>query len=451
MGHEQTLLINPLPNTLTSTNKDLNGGYGTSDQIGSNLFSRILGYAKKRNIKIPVLCLGYISSILNQKEIKNNYFENCDEVISFLQNNKVNCCILYGSIVCCELENDVINQIKKINNKIIVIVVGTYPTKYPDKFSSADHVIIGEPENFFINWDGNFASLKSMGNKINSELITNLDLLPIPNYPRKFSNRFSYRPMLKNPTGFIESTRGCPYSCGFYCTYGENQGKLIRSYSPEKVVNMMKTLMKKNGFRSFQFRDPVFGLKKDFIEKFCLEIHKKGLKVEWGMETRIDILDIEIIKLMASAGLKSINIGIETPNEEIAKANKRVICKEDKQRDLIEEAFRAGIKINAFYILGLEQDNELSSLETINYALSLKTFMARFSVCTPYPGTGFYDVLKKDGRIIEDNLAKYNQQELVYEHAYLNQEQIKKLTQKAYFKYYLRPKVIFNIIKNKFE
>ena len=46
-----------------------------------------------------------------------------------------------------------------------------------------------------------------------------------------------------------------------------------------------------------------------------MEIHKKGLRIQWGIETRIDILNIEIISLMASAGLKSINIGIETPNE----------------------------------------------------------------------------------------------------------------------------------------
>ncbi len=451
MRNKHALLINALPNTPTSTNKDLNGGYGTSDHIGKNLLSRAIGYAKKRNIKIPILCMGYISSILNEKKIKNSYFENCKNAISFLQKNDVNCCIIYGSIVCCELENKLINQIKEIDNQVIIIVVGTYPTKYPEKFSNADHVIIGEPEQFFLNWDGDFSSLNSMGSQIKSEIIKDLDILPIPNYPTNFSKRFSYRPMLKKPTGFIESTRGCPYSCGFYCTYGENQGKLIRSYSPEKVVNMMKNLMKKNGFRSFQFRDPVFGLKKEFIEKFCLEIHKKGLKVEWGMETRIDILNIEIIRLMASAGLKSINIGIETPNEEIAKANKRIICKEDKQRELIEAAHDVGVRINAFYIIGLEQDNEQSSLDTINYSLSLKTFMARFAICTPYPGTGFYEVLKKEGRISEDNLEKYNQQELVYEHKNLNQKKIKNLIQKAYIKYYFRPKVLFNIIKNKFE
>lgn len=451
MPEYYTLLINPLPNVITSVNKDLNGGYGTKDEIGKNLLSKLLGYGKKRNIKIPVLCMGYIASILKSKNIKTEYFENCKKVINFINKHNVNFCIIYGSIVCCELENKLIKKIKELNKKIKIIVVGTYPTKYPEKFQSAHHIIIGEPEEFFQRWNGDIKYFNTHDKNIKSDLINNLDQLPIPSYKNEFAKNFSYQPMLKKPTGFIEATRGCPYSCGFYCTYGENQGKLIRSHSPEKVVEIMQNLIKKYGFRSFQFRDPVFGLKKDFIEKFCIELHKKGLKIDWGIETRIDLLDIEKIRLMASAGLKSINIGIETPNEEIAKANKRVICNEDKQRELINAAFNEGIKINAFYILGLEQDNEISSLDTIKYALSLNTFMARFAVCTPYPGTGFYDLLKNKGRINETNLNKYNQQELVFKHDYISSEKIKKLIQFAYIKYYFRPKIILKIIKNKFE
>ena len=51
------LISNPIPNTSTSCNKDLNGGYGTWDKIGNNLISQFIARAKKKNIKIPVLCL----------------------------------------------------------------------------------------------------------------------------------------------------------------------------------------------------------------------------------------------------------------------------------------------------------------------------------------------------------------------------------------------------------
>ena len=37
ISQERTWLIsNPIPNTSTSCNKDLNGGYGTWDKIGNN-------------------------------------------------------------------------------------------------------------------------------------------------------------------------------------------------------------------------------------------------------------------------------------------------------------------------------------------------------------------------------------------------------------------------------
>lgn len=448
MTEKRTWLIaNPIPDSSTSCNKDLNGGYGTWDKIGNNIISKFISKAKKNNIKLPVLCLGYIRAILEEKGIDCIYSESLIDSKKLIKTNKIEGVVIYGSIVCCDYENKLINEINSIDKNIKKIVVGTYPTKFPNMFSNADYVIIGEPEQFFLDWDGNLENLPSKEKTIISKTINNLDLLPVPIYTKSFAKQFSYSPMLSRPTGFIEATRGCPYSCGYYCTYGENQGKTIRSHSPKKLVEIMKELKTKYGFKSFQFRDPVWGLKKDFIEKFCLEIIRSGLDFQWGMETRIDLLNKPTLRLMKKAGLMSINIGVETPNIEIAAASKRKICPEDHQRELVEFAFKNNIRINAFYIMGLEEDNIDSCIETINYSLSLNTYMARYSVCTPYPGTGYYSDLEKENRLTKSNLSSYNQQELVYKHKNLNQNTIKKLIQKAYIKYYFRPKVILKILK----
>ena len=77
--------------------------------------------------------------------------------------------------------------------------------------------------------------------------------------------------------------------------------------------------------------------------------------------------------------------------------------------------------------------------------------MARYSVCTPYPGTGYYEDLNKENRLNTNDLSSFNQQELVYKHKNLDTFMIKKLIQKAYIKYYFRPKVIFNILKEKIK
>ena len=445
------LICNPIPNSYSSCNKDLNGGYGTWDKIGDNIISKIIGKAKKNNIKIPVLCLGYIHTILIKKGFDCIYSENYKESLIISKKESYEGVIIYGSIVCCELENKLIYELKKINSHTKIFVVGTFPSKFPNRFEKADFVIIGEPEEFFINWDCDINSLEKKGKKIFSENLANLDLLPFPTYSKIYADKFSYSPMLPKPTGFIEATRGCPYSCGYYCTYGENQGKLIRGHSPKKLVEIMKESIKKYGFKSFQFRDPVFGLKKDFIDEFCLNIMKSGLEIKWGMETRLDLLTKSSLLLMKKAGLSSINIGIETPNFEIAKSNKRSLYPEDKQKDLIDFATNLKIKINAFYIIGFEEDTLESCNETIEYSLRLNTFMARFAVCTPYPGTEYFEELDKNNRIKSKGLSTFNQLELVYRHKNLNEAEIKRLVQKAYFKYYFRPKIISKILNNKFR
>ena len=82
------LIANPLPTNSTSSNKDLNGGYGTIDNIGSNVISSILGKVKKKNIKLPVLALGYIAAILKTKGIKANYSERPSEIKELVIQNQ---------------------------------------------------------------------------------------------------------------------------------------------------------------------------------------------------------------------------------------------------------------------------------------------------------------------------------------------------------------------------
>ena len=442
------LIANPLPTLSTSCNKDLNGGYGTCDKIGDSTLAKIIARFKGRSVKLPVLSLSYISSLLKLKGKQIFYSEDYKSCLTIASEKPIEACLIYGSIVASEIELQLINSIKKINKDIVIIVVGSFSTKFPEVFNIADSVISGEPEEFFLNWDGDLEVFKCNGSVLISNNLKSLDLLPLPDFSDMNPDNFSYFPMLKRPTGFIESSRGCPYSCGYYCTYGENQGKSIRAYSPARLVDLMIQLKEKYNFNSYQFRDPVFGLKKGYIEEFCLEILRNNLEVEWGMETRSDILNLEKILLMKKAGLKSINIGIETPNTEIAIGNKRKTDKENHLQALLSDAKREGVRMNGFYILGFENDDYQSCLNTIKYSLNTDTYMARYSVCTPYPGTMYHFELEQKNKIIERDYSKYNQQELVFKHDNLTAEDIKKLVDTAYRKYYLRPKTLMKIARN---
>ena len=79
------------------------------------------------------------------------------------------------------------------------------------------------------------------------------------------------------------------------------------------------------------------------------------------------------MKLLFEVGLRNLNVGIETINEDVAKVNKRLLIQKKHQEEIISYCKKIGIKVSAFYIFGLEGDTERSIKELINYAIRLNT------------------------------------------------------------------------------
>ena len=76
----------------------------------------------------------------------------------------------------------------------------------------------------------------------------------------------------------------------------------------------------------------------------------------------------------------------------------------------------------------------------------LPSFLARFSVCTPYPGTEYFKDLHDDQRIVESHAKKFDQYNLVFRHKNLSSKSIRTLLDKAYRRYYTRPLVILRLL-----
>ena len=64
----------------------------------------------------------------------------------------------------------------------------------------------------------------------------------------------------------------------------------------------------------------------------------------------------------------------------MAKKNKRKLVKEDYQEGIINYCYQKGIKVSAFFILGLENDTEHTIKKTIDYAINLNIFL----IATPF-------------------------------------------------------------------
>ncbi len=182
---------------------------------------------------------------------------------------------------------------------------------------------------------------------------------------------------------------GCPYHCVFCAQHAIYKGR-IRERSAHKIFAEIRKLHKR-GFRRFAMVQETFLSHKGRIDAFCDLIEDSGLKFEWTIEARADQLNFPLLKRMRDAGLRFIQIGVETGDQELLDhlAKEIELDQVKKLRDWCE-----ALKLHtAFYMLvGLPRQGWQSILRS---ALFLRdhtpynrvTMHIPVSIAIPYPGT----------------------------------------------------------------
>ena len=420
-------------------NKDLSGGFGTSSKFGQSIFSKFLIKIKKNSVKVPILMLGYLARAL--KDNGHNV-----ELLTTDKLCNADLYIIYSSLIEHNAEINFAKKIKKETNSKVCFI-GPFATFKPEIFlKNCDFVVVGEPEQFAMNLNNEIPE-----GLVNSSKIEDLDKLPFPDWTPFDINSYSYSHYLnkKNVFTTMLTSRGCPYSCSYYCPYPGFQGNKMRYRSVENVLDEMEYLLKNYNVRSILFRDPIYTLDMQRAKAISEGMIERKFNIEWACETHFDRLDHSLIDIMKASGLKGINVGIESPNEDILKNINRKSSKKSHQEDLIDYSENLGVKIGAFYILGTEFDDKKTIAETINYSKRLNTSFAQFTLSTPYPGTKFFDDISK--YIYEENWDNFDIYTPTFSNQNITSEELTSYLEKAYFDYYFRLKWIFKFMKSKFK
>ena len=441
------LLLDVYPRKSHRLVKDTAGGYGTGNNFGNSLFSKFLNFYVDNSIGMPAIEIMIISSILKKKN-DVYYTRNLDD-------KKISECdyiILPSSIIAHETE---ISAIKKLNNKKI-FVTGIFANVLKNEYSKENTIVVkNEADTFFYNLsksdDLNVDTLDKFFR--NKDLINqyyspvHLDDFPYPDwsdYSKNYSlknNFFNLKNKIAVP---ILATRGCPYSCFHYCTYPLQQGRKVRSRSVENIVSEIKYWQKKLNTNKFIFRDPVFSINKKHTIELCKEIIKQRLKISYMIETHLNNLGEDIIGLLKESGLKLAYVGVESANNFVLNDMKRFTIQKDKQYQIIKKCEKEGIKIKTMFIIGNPEDTNETVLQSINYSKHLPSLYTQFSVFTPYPGTPAFNEYKH--LITENKYENFDQYNLTFKHKFLSKNDVNKLKNLAYFKFYFNIKKIFNIL-----
>jgi hypothetical protein len=152
--------------------------------------------------------------------------------------------------------------------------------------------------------------------------------------------------------------------------------------------------------REIFFADDIFLLRKQDIHQFCRRSAARALGVTWIGQMRADRVDPAIAEAMAGAGCQRIYFGVEAGSENILRAAKKGMTKEQIRRG-IQAAIGAGLRVKTGWIYGLPGSLE-EQYESIDFMLELRPHEISIHQLIPFPGTVYYQEPARYGIQIAD-------------------------------------------------
>jgi radical SAM superfamily enzyme YgiQ (UPF0313 family) len=221
----------------------------------------------------------------------------------------------------------VISMIKKINPSIQIVVGGpevTYDVmEWMEKVPQFDFIVIGEGEETFknllqqLNSEKDYRQVAGISYRTGTgEIKLNpqrhkLDLRELPS-PYRFEEDIKH---LGKRVSYIETSRGCPFSCQF-CLSSIEVG--VRYFDREKIKEDIRYLMK-NGAKTIKFVDRTFNISRSYaleMFRFLIDEHLPGTVFQF--EITADIMRPEVIEFLnqeAPPGLFRFEIGVQSTND----------------------------------------------------------------------------------------------------------------------------------------
>jgi radical SAM superfamily enzyme YgiQ (UPF0313 family) len=342
-----------------------------------------------------------------------------------------------------------------------IIFLGPHVSALPEESLTQeviDAVVIGEYEvslEEYISKGSNgtqgIAYRNDKGEIIKNEkraYIENLDILPFPARDLLPNYRY-FDPILKNPFTFILGGRGCPYRCAF-CNWPQVlTGSKYRLRSAQNIIEEIKNISQQYKFRSMLFNDDTFTANRKHAIEVCDRLIDSKLNADWACYARADDGDEEFLRKLRHAGCYMLKIGVESGNQQILDNIKKGYDL-SKVRQAISRMKKSGFQVHATFVFGLPGETQETIRETIAFAKTVSPTTVQFSSAVPFPGTEFYEILRKDKRFLTHDWSCFMPLQPIFEYENLSAKEIRRAVGTAYQKFYFRPGYFFTGVKKFF-
>jgi len=192
------------------------------------------------------------------------------------------------------------------------------------------------------------------------------------------------------------------------------------------------------------FDDDTFNYRRERTIELCEKL--KPLKFTWSCTSRVTT-DYPTLKAMKKAGCRLLIVGYESGDPQILKNIKKGATVEMAER-FTANCKKLGLLVHGDYIIGLPGETRESIRKTIDFAKRMDTDTIQVSIAHPYPGTEFYDYVRKNGLITIDAMTDETGHQLpniIYPG--LDRGELVDSVERFYGEYFFRPRVIWRIVR----
>lgn len=269
-----------------------------------------------------------------------------------------------------------------------VVMGGYHPTFLPDEaLGHADAVVIGDAEGA---WERLLADAEA--GCLQSRYQGN-NAAPLVGH---VMDRRIFAGKAYAPIELAQYGRGCRFVCDF-CSIHSFYGPKVRVRPTEELVAELAGI---NRRRLLFFVDDNLFSTPAQLQALLQAI--KPLNLRWSCQISIDVArDPALLDQLAQAGCRFVLIGFESlERENLIQMKKNWNQVAGDYLTVARALHQRGIGIYGTFVFGYDHDTPDTIRRSLDFALEARLEIANFNPLTPTPGSGLYQRLQAEGRLL---------------------------------------------------
>lgn len=386
---------------------------------------RYKSYGNQGHYVMPLGIL-YISSFLKMSQVANVFTLNLnhkegdekDILVDVIQQNSIDILGL-GGLSGEYLDIDrIVQYAKEIKPRQKIIIGGGIITGDPEvamqALPDADYGIVGEGEMTIVELinaltrkhpvdNVNGIIYREKGKLIKTaqrEEITNLDILPFPDY-----EGFDYDLYLRNNPDLSDKGRkysqvsviggrSCKYNCTF-CFHPS--GTTYRQRSLESIFAEINYLVSHYTISYIALREELFATDNKRVKEFCKRIEPYDL--DWSIQLRIDSINQELVDLLKGTRCRYVFVGVESASDKVLRSMRKGISLKQIEAAL-NMLSKAELNSRSGIIFGDTVETYSSAMSSLNwFKANYEKYRMFVDMIIAFPGSTLYKRACQKGKI----------------------------------------------------